>query len=545
MSDLPDKQHDERDAGVLSYLLFAWVWRLLRTGRKTTLQEEHLPSILPADTASAVYPSFRDAWHTPGHSSATLASRLVARLSRGFARSRTERAAYIAVADVFVRAALWKPLWIAASIGQIFAIRALVFQVQTRAPNKWPYVPVVIAMALCSVLMSISQHHLFLGSMRAGMRVRAALSSAIYRKVLRLSPASRASTSDGEITNLLLNDTHRILDSFTFFHFCWFGFIELALVSALLCLDLGVSALFGLLCLALLAPMQTLFSVLVGRARERMSAESDVRVHIMHELLSSIRLVKLSAWETRFEKLIAHYRARESKHLRVGAILRAIDTAIFFAAPLFVSLSTFTPYTLIFGKVLTPAIAFASVGFFSVLTRTLTMVPPGWLAISEASTAYKRFDAFFALSELPDADPRERFDFDEHIPASQRNDAAVAKDAMAHSVYNESSKIDDVCALLAENKVRVCTENAHFAWPMPRGGRSPDTAYLDEMHVVVSEVSVSVRDGELLAVVGHVGSGKSSLLLGLLGEIEHVDGKSRIEGSVAYCAQQPWISMVR
>ncbi|MGH0122150.1 UNVERIFIED_CONTAM: hypothetical protein FKN15_042921 [Acipenser sinensis] len=54
-------------------------------------------------------------------------------------------------------------------------------------------------------------------------------------------------------------------------------------------------------------------------------------------------------------------------------------------------------------------------------------------------------------------------------------------------------------------------------------------------------ISVSVARGSLVAVVGHVGSGKSSLLSALLGEMEKKNGRVSLQGSVAYVPQQAWI----
>ena len=57
----------------------------------------------------------------------------------------------------------------------------------------------------------------------------------------------------------------------------------------------------------------------------------------------------------------------------------------------------------------------------------------------------------------------------------------------------------------------------------------------------LQDVSFSVKKGQLIAVVGAVGSGKSSLLSGLLGEMNLQSGSVRMAGSVAYCDQRPWI----
>jgi ABC-type multidrug transport system fused ATPase/permease subunit len=50
-----------------------------------------------------------------------------------------------------------------------------------------------------------------------------------------------------------------------------------------------------------------------------------------------------------------------------------------------------------------------------------------------------------------------------------------------------------------------------------------------------------VSDGSLVAVVGTVGSGKSSLLSALLGDMIRVEGEANIKGKVAYVPQQAWM----
>ena len=42
-------------------------------------------------------------------------------------------------------------------------------------------------------------------------------------------------------------------------------------------------------------------------------------------------------------------------------------------------------------------------------------------------------------------------------------------------------------------------------------------------------------------IVGAVGTGKSSLLSALVGEMRHLDGAAVVSGSIAYCPQSGWI----
>jgi len=59
----------------------------------------------------------------------------------------------------------------------------------------------------------------------------------------------------------------------------------------------------------------------------------------------------------------------------------------------------------------------------------------------------------------------------------------------------------------------------------------------------VQDVSMSVPRGQLVAIVGPVGSGKTSLLQGLIGEMRKANGSIVFGGSVGYCPQTAWIQV--
>lgn len=75
----------------------------------------------------------------------------------------------------------------------------------------------------------------------------------------------------------------------------------------------------------------------------------------------------------------------------------------------------------------------------------------------------------------------------------------------------------------------VTVEKANFAW----------TATQSEP--ILANITLSVKKGELVGVVGRVGSGKSSLLSAILGEMTRMSGKVVLRGSVAYVSQNPWL----
>lgn len=77
--------------------------------------------------------------------------------------------------------------------------------------------------------------------------------------------------------------------------------------------------------------------------------------------------------------------------------------------------------------------------------------------------------------------------------------------------------------------------------PTTAAATDDDPSGINRSVHTLRNVSFSIKRGELVAVVGSVGSGKTSLLNGLLGEMLLTQGSVRVHGSVAYCDQRPWV----
>ena len=76
---------------------------------------------------------------------------------------------------------------------------------------------------------------------------------------------------------------------------------------------------------------------------------------------------------------------------------------------------------------------------------------------------------------------------------------------------------------------QIVLSNASFKWD------SEDTK------PILTKINLDVKPNQLIAIVGRVGCGKSSILSALLGEMQLIEGQSHIRGSIAYVPQQAWI----
>lgn len=57
----------------------------------------------------------------------------------------------------------------------------------------------------------------------------------------------------------------------------------------------------------------------------------------------------------------------------------------------------------------------------------------------------------------------------------------------------------------------------------------------------LKRINLEVKPGELIAVVGSVGCGKSSLLNAILGEVKELSGRTEVQGKLAFFSQTPFV----
>lgn len=567
-SSLPDLHPDaEAQASFFSRILFHWITPLIIRGSKKPLDHSDIPPLIQQDKSLKNASIFSQAYRLVTIADVQRSSRYInlpsealdktsldnlstltndaprlTRMAQLFPpfllRSRSLRALIPVSFAPFLRSAAIKPIWLLANITQAFCIRSLVDKVTNTNPDiitssKWKFFPVVLALSIAAVVMSIVAHAVFAGSMRGGLRARAALSSAIFKKTMRLAPSSLALITEGEMGNLLVNDTQRVMDCYTYANFCWIGFFEILVISSLLTIDLGIAALFGVTVLIVLVPAQIYFSQRVCRARVNVSKAADKRVQIMTEVLSGIRMIKQAALESHFTSIINAHRAEEIRHLRVGGLLRDLNAALFFVAPVVVSFATFTAHTLIFKKPLSPANVFSTLSLFNTLSYILKLMPLGWLAISEAIVSGRRLDNFFDLQELDSATMNERIDVLKLLGEKNTEDKVFTESNDA--IHTREENLDSSSIATPKSSARLVLRNAQFSFSkIDESGQQAMTSVLNNMNI-------SVDDSELVCVVGPVASGKSSLLMGILGELLCTQGTVQRCGRVAYCAQKPWI----
>jgi ABC-type multidrug transport system fused ATPase/permease subunit len=184
-----------------------------------------------------------------------------------------------------------------------------------------------------SLLNSQYDYHIF----TLAMRIRSALISVIYDKVMKLSPNGRKVFTTGEIVNIMSVDTQRVMEYVQIANLLWICPLQIAVSIYLLWQQLQYGSLAGLIVMLLLLPINGFIGALMRGQQIRLLQQRDQRTKLMSEILNGIKVLKLYAWETSFVQLIRKFRAIELKNLRKQAFLSAGITFAFNSAPFFVS----------------------------------------------------------------------------------------------------------------------------------------------------------------------------------------------------------------
>ncbi|XP_046426050.1 ATP-binding cassette subfamily C member 4-like isoform X4 [Neodiprion fabricii] len=361
-------------------------------------------------------------------------------------------------------------------------------------------------------------HHTDLRTQQIGMRVRVACCSLIYRKVLRLDQNAAHNTAAGKVANLISNDVARFDSIFIFLHHFWIMPIQLAISGYVMWLSIGVATFIAIgATMAQTLLLQGYFSHVGGKLRAKIARKTDERVQLMTELISGIQVVKMYSWEKPFNKIVSKVRDLELKVISYASYLKGFNFSIILLSGKITLYFALTSFVLI-GNTITAETAFVSVGLINALRISCAVYFPLALILAgEAAVSLDRLTEFLLLDEVK----------------------CVEKAQLA-CTENGPGDVDRLEILEHGVGIRMDTVAANWIF-----GNLPPT---------LSEVSLEVKNRCSCALVGPVGSGKSSLLHLILGELTVGAGKlSFFTGKeseaeitsrdirVSYASQDPWL----
>ncbi|KAJ2048256.1 hypothetical protein GGI08_006049, partial [Coemansia sp. S2] len=368
--------------------------------------------------------------------------------------------------------------------------------------------------ASCMLGLQIIQTIVFQRSVQIDMdtklKINTSLTTALYKKSIRLSNESRQEYTTGAVAMLFWTDVARVGGVIDYIYTVWSAPLQVVIVIYMLFNTLGYSVFVGVAIMAASVPLNNHVSKRLFTAIDELTKNQAKRASLIVEVLSGIRAIKLYAWEHPFVRKIQH--VRES--LELVSLSKYGQTLAWFsisstAVPFLVSFTTFLIYSLFDNEShgpLTARLVFVSLSLFGLLRSPLVTFPTAISVIANAKISMNRIHKLLTSDEL-DLESVTRL---ERVRQSNHR-----------SPVQGSSGSNN-------NGFAVQVTDGSFCW------LSKEVAILDN-------INFSALSSEHLAIVGRVGSGKSSLLSALLGDMRKEKGNVVLCGQVAYVPQQPWI----
>ncbi|KAJ7224438.1 multidrug resistance-associated ABC transporter [Mycena pura] len=467
-------------ANIFSRWSFGWMTPLLAKGASKFISEDDLPSLVPSDESEV----------------------LGNRLQRYLTKHGVWKSLFLAYGGPYMTATFLKLVQDILAFMQPQLLRLLLAYISryqgsrydTGGFNPLEGFSIGVIMLVASVTQTVLLNQYFQRTFETGMRVRAGLVTAIFSKAMALSNDERG-RSTGDIVNLMSVDAIRMQDLCTYAIIAISGPFQIILAFISLYNLLGWACFVGVAVMILSMPLNTVLARILKRMQEQQMKNRDERTRLMSELLSTIKSIKLYAWESAFiRKILAVRNDKELRMLRKIGLLNSFSSALWSGIPLLVAFSSLATAAWTSPKPITSDVIFPAISLFMLLQFPLAMFSQVISNIIEALVSVKRLSHFFQASELqPDA--REII----HKPNLELGD----------EVLN--------------------IKDADFRWDSK------------DLVPTLENINLIVRKGELTAVMGRVGAGKTSLLSAIIGDMSRSEGRVKLFGSVSYAPQNPWI----
>ncbi|KAL7753416.1 hypothetical protein RI367_001191 [Sorochytrium milnesiophthora] len=363
------------------------------------------------------------------------------------------------------------------------------------------------------------------------MVIRGALMNLVYRKSLNISAFNRDST--GSIVNHMQVDASSV--SHLFFDIPNTGIVPFQVIGflAMLYAQVGVSAIISFAIVLLVAFAVAYFAKQAYKYQETRLEYMDSRIKTVSEVLKGMKTVKLYGWGTFFRNRVAGFRDKELGALKKVNALTSIQAAFSTLVPSLLAFSTFALYTAISSETLTPSKVFSSLSVLRLLTNPLNALIWSFGPIVQGIAGYRRIATFLEHTEV-DLSGVERGTIPLVGDSSARPDSPARHIALQQMPPHQTASGDTLVApgdvdLSVNRRVMLRIEDGSFSYDA------------DAKTPVLKNINFDVYEHTLVAVIGAVGAGKSSLISALLGEMFKVNGRVMSNGRVAYVPQQPWI----
>ncbi|KAL4440938.1 hypothetical protein ABPG74_009351 [Tetrahymena malaccensis] len=400
------------------------------------------------------------------------------------------------------------------------------------------------------------QHSLHLTN-RVGIKVLNSLNTSIYNKILKLSASSKKYYDSGKTMNLVTVDSQSIFGYVMMAQNMITGPIIVLVAVAFIIYELGVIGLATPFFFFLGAYLQKVVNSRAFKLRRIILQWTDKRSKQLNEFFENIRVIKYYGWEEIISQRILGIRKTETANLIQNQIIKTVVEVIMNSTPIVISLFIFGLYAGLYGDIESNT-AYTIISLLNLLLNPLKMIVIVLLLQQNATTSAARINEFLSAEEQEITNQRNDYENLE-IGEIQIQEASFSWDSLSSAVHNSMSKFNRRIGQ-KNNTVQLINPNLQLKLPnkIQKQNQVFTTEQVQQLEqkqfqlnaieqffsrdlMTLRNISLQIESGELVAIVGQVASGKSSLLLAILGEMVKTSGNLKLNGSIAYIPQSPWL----
>ncbi|KAI8569721.1 hypothetical protein RHMOL_Rhmol02G0299200 [Rhododendron molle] len=464
-------------AGFLSRMSFWWLNPLLAKGKEKVLEDKDIPKLRHKDRAETCYVTFMEM--------------LSKQKEKGTPNTSVLKTIF-----------LWQ--WKAILVSGFFALikvltlatdplflKAFILVAEGKETFTYEGWALAAGLFLGKCFESVSERQWNFRTRLIGLQIRSLLTAAIYQKQLKLSNAAKTNHSPGQITNYVTVDAYRIGEFPYWFHQIWTIGLQTCLAFLIIYYAMGTAAFAAVLVIILTMIGNYPVAKLQHKYLTKLMVAQDRRLKAIAEALTNMKVLKLYAWETHFKNVVEKVRREESNYLLVVLSQRGYYLVLFWASPIIVSVATFWACYLL-GIPLNASNVFTFLATLRILQEPIKSIPDVGAVFIEAKVSFSRVMKFLDEPELQNRNITKRCD---------------------------TNGLD----------LSILIRTTRISW---------DSSALKP---TLNDVNLEVQCGEKIAICGEVGSGKSTLIATVLGEVPDINGIVQVHGNIAYVSQTAWI----
>ncbi|KAF9109320.1 hypothetical protein BGX27_007755 [Mortierella sp. AM989] len=352
-------------------------------------------------------------------------------------------------------------------------------------PPVWHGYALAVLLLISSIAITLFAQYWIIASNRTGTLVRTALVDMIFRKTTTMSSKARLDYPDGTIFNLMSTDPTRIDDALEGMMLLVAVPISCIITVGMLIYLMGPSALLGTFLLILVNPFQAWAMAALNPIRRKASRLTDTRIHVVTEVLQGIK-----------------------------------------SLPVFASALSFVLYAAL-GNELKPQIIFPALTLFTGLRVPLLVLPYCYGEALDAWVSTQRIERFLLAPDtepLPPVDTTHKYALSIKQASFYWDQPPTTSPSPSTSFLSSDTAIEDS----AQEQQPLLSDHSQVE---------------SDSDVVpfLKDITVDIPRGSLVAVVGPVGSGKSSLLQAMVGNMMKVRGDVIRGATISYASQTHWI----